>query len=456
MILFDQLSIDAFGCVSSNVNCVGDHIDFPATVINGTTVRCSPPAVVVGGPGALSVSVYGGATGTFSDPLAIVYYQLVNFAVGRRPYLSEATGNLLVTPAAELLGTTLTFTARLPCSGHGTGNASATRTWTWPPVHIANQTIMLPFSLAGLPGSINNDIGLTVDGVPGWSKGQLTKWRRLMRESAPAPPTVDPVQVDHHTAALLVNGRQFVGQGWYVYGGFAAALKNISLLFAPVRRHAALGVDMVMPYNLNDFNASDQLHYLDLCHAAGVKVLYPLADLGFTAGLNKQNYAKDWLNPAWVSAVRGNVTLVKSHPALLGYYLCDDCCPVDANLGNVTLQAQFFNFVKLLDPYHIISGAVQCHNLWQWSDVPANPTMAPSPAAAASQRAGTCAGAALGVQPPLQLSLDHILFENYGTPLVEHAGDGSPALGTSLDGSCRNGIPHTPLVNCRGLVNYTL
>ena len=43
---------------------------------------------------------------------------------------------------------------------------------------------------------------------------------------------------------------------------------------------------------------------------AGVKVLYSLANLGCTAGLNKQNYATDAANPAWVAAVKGNVSLV--------------------------------------------------------------------------------------------------------------------------------------------------
>ena len=46
-------------------------------------------------------------------------------------------------------------------------------------------------------------------------------------------------------------------------------------------------------------------------------------------------------------------------------------CPVDENLGNVTVQARLYNLIKSLDPYHLVSGAVQCHNLWMWSDVPA-------------------------------------------------------------------------------------
>ena len=79
--------------------------------------------------------------------------------------------------------------------------------------------------------------------------------------------------------------------------------------------------------------------------------------------------------------------------------------------------------------------AIQCHNLWMWSDVPSKlpryrchlgcilvkmaaisllagwGPSAPSAAAAASKRAGACV-LPTGEQPPLQLSLDLLLTEN--------------------------------------------
>ena len=53
------------------------------------------------------------------------------------------------------------------------------------------------------------------------------------------------------------------------------------------------------------------------------------------------------------SEVAGNVSLFRNHSATLGYYLCDDCCPVDANVEQVALQAQLYNIVKSLDPLHL-------------------------------------------------------------------------------------------------------
>ena len=43
--------------------------------------------------------------------------------------------------------------------------------------------------------------------------------------------------------------------------------------------------------------------------------------------------------------------------ALLGYYICDDCCKSDTGTA---FQAQAYNFIKAADPYHIVIGASDC------------------------------------------------------------------------------------------------
>ncbi len=75
---------------------------------------------------------------------------------------------------------------------------------------------------------------------------------------------------------------------------------------------------------------------------------------------------------------------------------------------------------------------------------------APSASAAAATRFGSCVPPR-GTQPPLQLSLDLILTENYAESLDAHAGDGTSANGASHDGAFRNGMARAPLVNCPGL-----
>lgn len=289
----------------------GLDIFFPARVENSTLLRCVPPPVVVGGTGLLSVSM---DNISFSNALPIGYASLLDVAIGRRPYLTEAHGSLLLMPSLRLQGLHLNVVAELPCANWSTN---------WSVDVLLNVSIVLKFPFTRLPHDIDNDLRVTAYGIP-WRKDPVVIWRRLMRHvpgpavaptstAAVYPSSVpEPTQVDHHIRALRVSGQPFVGQGWYVYGGFAWAQQNISMLFAPVRRQAELGIDLIMPYNLNEFNITDQQRYLDWCHDVGVKVLYPM--VYFAGATNKYNYGSDWDSPQWLAAVRANVSQVKSHP----------------------------------------------------------------------------------------------------------------------------------------------
>lgn len=132
-------------------------------------------------------------------------------------------------------------------------------------------------------------------------------------------------------------------------------------------------------------------------------MLYPMNQLGMTA-LGGMNYDRDWASPVWQADVVSNVTLVANHSAILGYYICDDCCPIGSNLGNVSKQAKLYNLVKSHVPTKIIAGAIQCSNTWMWTDVPSAPT--------APDVTPDAAVIPVGVQPRLQLSLDLLLMEN--------------------------------------------
>lgn len=288
----------------------GLNISFPAHAVNMTHLRCVPPTVLVGGSGLLSVSM---DNFSFSNTVPVAYATLLDVAIGRRPYLAETTGSLLIMSSPALQGLHLSIVAKLPCASWNT---------SWE-VDVSNRSIVLYFDLAGMSLYINNDLQVAAYGIP-WRNGPIVVCRRLIRHQlptavAPTAPVAagtsvvpEPAQVDHHIRALRVNGQPFVGQGWYVYGGFAWAQRNISMLFAPVKRQAELGIDLIVPYNLNDFNATDQHLYLDWCHAAGVKVMYPM--VYFAGATNKQNYGNDWESAQWLAEVRANVTLVKSHP----------------------------------------------------------------------------------------------------------------------------------------------
>ena len=101
----------------------------------------------------------------------------------------------------------------------------------------------------------------------------------------------------------------------------------------------------IMPYGLSShFTPAEQLSFLDRCDEAGIKVVYPLAP-SVAAGMRNQ-YDTHWSSAAWQRWVRGNISLVSNHSALLGFYICDDCCPwtLDGQLNFYFLIAlPFFN-----------------------------------------------------------------------------------------------------------------
>ena len=53
----------------------------------------------------------------------------------------------------------------------------------------------------------------------------IVRWRRFMRVPAPPPnSTVEPVQLDHARAGLLVASQPFLGRGYYMQGGYGASV----------------------------------------------------------------------------------------------------------------------------------------------------------------------------------------------------------------------------------------
>jgi hypothetical protein len=94
---------------------------------------------------------------------------------------------------------------------------------------------------------------------------------------------------------------------------------------------------------------------------------------------------------------------------------CDDCCGGSTDF--IALQSRLYNTIKAADPHHITSGAVQCHNIYMWTDVENSLLQSPLLHANDSQT---------------QLSLDYPMIENYGMILSEPSG-GAPSGPTFKD-----------------------
>ena len=381
------------------------YAEVPATVTSANTVSCTPPAVIVAGAAMLSigVNVTDGGSVAWSAEAPILYEMVVDAVVGRRPYLAgETQGTLLVESAAHLRGETMHLSATLDTPA----------TISWPNLSISSLTgsdiVQLPFG-SQLPANVTADITIVM--TVGTAVHATVRRRFVRLSPLPAGATAVPTALDHTTKGVLVGGEPFLGIGWYVAPSSAEG--NVNLF-------SGLGINQIMPYALKEtptiaHNATRLVRYLDEAEAAGVKILWPMQQFGWTGNpacdplspsFDKSrpkscNYTEQISDPEWVAGVTANVSFVMHHPALLGYYICDDCCPVNDNFHNVGLQARLYQLIKSIDPYHIITGAVQCSITWPWTDVPSNPSLPSLPAVSG-----------LPEQPALQLSLDYFLVEN--------------------------------------------
>ncbi|KAH8043400.1 ATPase [Aureococcus anophagefferens] len=261
----------------------------------------------------------------------------------------------------------------------------------------------------------------------------VTKRRRFHR--VPVPPTAGGyVQVDHARAGLLVDGDPWIGQGWYV-----AATSNVSwnnslerLADVIVYENAPKGINQGMPYGLSAHPPKAQLAFLDAVHRVGFKVIYPVV-----SGNVSINHGGPF-DGRTSSRRCGRASIGEEHPALLGYYVCDDCC---SNNHDVSLQAQVYAVMKDVDPYHPTIGASDCGNTWMFTDQ--------APSWLKSEQDDGDRVLPVATQPALQLSLDVVMQENYGARSRARR-TGAWAGGVGGDGWFRNGAAFEPVYNCPG------
>jgi hypothetical protein len=104
--------------------------------------------------------------------------------------------------------------------------------------------------------------------------------------------------------------------------------------------------------------------YLDLAAEAGVFVIFDCSiDTIAKAGFNGTD------DQAWKDLL-ANLTLVRDHPALAGYYACDDCCHVKANVNQHEYRGieQIHKALRSWDPYHLFIGSSACPDVWMWQE----------------------------------------------------------------------------------------
>jgi len=508
------------GILFADLGQPGNAITFPGFRVGGSslgdgqlpiapngTAGCytiTPGVMASAGPALLQIFSNGSGT----NRAKVEYYESVSVAFGLRPYISEAEGTLLLRPDRGLIAAV---------AAASTSDSSATvvvkmtlpfaeppRTVTWDATtlpsllqqpeqvlsfsfagaqiqhfivratpsmfsHAVSDVATLNDLVAGLPVLINQDVEITFTLPDG---GTFTKWRRLMRATPlPVNSSVLAVQVDHSTSSLLVDGRLHAGSGFYYSGNYHGTgfLSHRNFSEYVVKSATPNRLNEGMVYRLHLYTPKEQLEILDELAAVNFKVLYEMPQMDNCNGSASPDQETscllhhDTTSPGY-QLLNDTVHLIKHHPALLGYYICDDCCK---NNRGATRMAISYNIIKRMDPYHIIAGASDCSGTWVFGDSQAsclawqNEKSSPSgPGPTGCGTAGcvcekpsttdtSLAMIPYGEQPHQQLSLDYILQENYEGGLWRHSGDGHWEQGfIGPDGTNHAENPFEPIANC--------
>jgi hypothetical protein len=272
--------------------------------------------------------------------------QWVTVAVGRRPYVNERYGHVLLSSSFPA-GSATTCIVTASVGGRVISNGS----WTW---DIRSQAAAkYEFDLSLLPISLEAVLNTTIrcDSL-GWSTVKFRDFQRYPANAAPSSLS----QVDHESRSILVGGRKFLMVGWY----WSMNDNTVTNYTAYVVEQARLGVTVLMPYNfpllMLHGRAELQKEILDACDATGMKLIMHVEGLATAAAAANTSMA--WSN---LTAV---INAIKDHPATLGYYICDDCC--DSQYQDVL--SWVYKALKALDPYHITIGALNEPCFLQYTD----------------------------------------------------------------------------------------
>ena len=389
--------------------------EYPAPRISAVQSVASEPRLFVLRPLAVCLA---------DVPRFLEHFTLFAPAFSRRPYFRETEGALLVeldllTLADKQITLSVEFSSAEASEGEATPAVVTLLSTTLKVASLASPLargscdakgrchpvlpLRIPFPLTKVPVSFDADT--TIKLTLGDGK-MASHTRRLIRAAPPAVSSgLATFQVDHETQALLRDGVPFVMSGWFAggYGFESAGLPPATFVgesaeakanpeYLSVLGQASLttqwardGVTFVRSGSWSD-PALAKI-YLDAAAAAGVSVLWNVGVDSAARAMGrikntKTNQTGCGTDPTvanWEECekeltgyVRGNVTMVMDHPAIGGYYACDDCChmPVLNEYGDVEyrMEAAIKGMIRQIDPYRLMFGSIACGETWYWTE----------------------------------------------------------------------------------------
>jgi len=176
-------------------------LSLPGVVLNATAMSCTTPATIMGQSATVSLTLNGVNFSAPSPPITML--PAIEVAVGRRPYVTEQEGSLIIRPSAWLAGQDVRVVAWLGLAGTPLLNGSVQ----------GGATTALPIDLRALPAELT-DAAVVAATLPDGTR--VTRSVAFVRaRPPPAEYTGSVWQVDHRTRGLRANGLPFVALGWF-------------------------------------------------------------------------------------------------------------------------------------------------------------------------------------------------------------------------------------------------
>ena len=258
------------------------------------------------------------------------------WAVGRRPYVQEQSGALVVKaasvediapwlPAGEAsVDVQLQISASLMLPG------GAKILFARPYTLLVGHAASLPFDFTGIPDQLSAMITTFVTVISHRTGHVLMKTNSTRLFQRFMPPSTGPpggvIQLDRHRRALLVDGDVWQGFGWYTGAG-----KFTGNFTATIDRMSLEGYNLIMTYGfLKDVppasaTPADLEAFLAHCESVGVHVIYNIMWLieGYSYCAAKNGSGCNLT--ATETAITQMAEVGARSRSLLGWYVCDDC-----------------------------------------------------------------------------------------------------------------------------------
>jgi hypothetical protein len=155
-------------------------------------------------------------------------------------------------------------------------------------------------------------------------------------------PKANAVKINRLYSSLIVDDLPYFPLGFYCYPPVQATLAE---------EEVVRGFNMISPYQkIAAATLPERLLYLDRCAALGMKVHYNLLSIAGGGGVGQGR--ADYQNTQRLALLQQEILMIKDHPALLGWYICDE--PTGQNIQPEALL-ESYQLIKKLDPYHPIS-----------------------------------------------------------------------------------------------------